>query len=112
MAVLEPFITALLALALATLFVHFSARILMEDSTAMKAFLGVLLGTALAFLVDLGAQSVDALTGPITAILVLGAFALALAMVYRSSWLKGALVGFVAWIMWILANSIVGAILD
>lgn len=104
---LQVFVTALLTWALATLFVHLSAKIIMGESHLPQAFLAVLVGTVMAAFVDLGGRNAG-WPGPLVIVLGLAAFALGLAAVYRASWFKGALLGVVAWILWGVVRYLIG----
>jgi hypothetical protein len=102
-------LTTLLTWLVATLFVHFAAKLVMGGSRFLQALLAVMVGSLLAGLVDLGGRSAD-WPGPLIAVLALAAFALGLAVMYRASWFKGALLGVVAWILWAVVRYVAGRI--
>lgn len=88
------------------LFIHFAAKIVTDRSSFIAALLVALLGTFLAILVG------GLVGGTLGLILALATWGLICAIVYRTSWLKGLVVGLVAWVLFILVTLLVRAITD
>ncbi|MGB1573340.1 MAG: hypothetical protein ACPG85_03615 [Flavobacteriales bacterium] len=99
---------SLISLLVTALFIHFGASAVVKGKQRYtQAILVAFLGSLLAFLVLAGAGF-----GLVGNLLALAAWALVAAAVYRTSWLGGALIGVVAWVLWlviqwILATTIV-----
>lgn len=98
-------LTGLLSLILNTLFVYFAARIVLDRSSLVASLLTALLGTFLAGLVS------AALPGVWGIVLAVAVWALVAAFFFRTAWLKGAVIGVVAWLLWALVAWVVGAVL-
>ena len=81
-----------------SLFVWLAARIVIDRSSIIAALLTALVANLLAALVD---ALVDGVLGVILAAVV---WALVAALFFRTSWLKGAVIGLVAWVLWLLTK--------
>jgi hypothetical protein len=79
------------------LFVYIAARIVIDRSGVIAALLTALLANLLAGLVLAWVGF-----GTLGIILALAVWALVAALFYRTSWLKGAVIGLVAWVLWLL----------
>lgn len=95
----------LVSLLLTTLFIVLAARIVIDRASFIGALLTALVGNFLAVLVW---QAVGGLLGLILALLVWGLVA---ALFLRTAWLKGVVIGIVAWIIFVLVNLLLGLIL-
>ncbi len=91
----------------ASIFVHFAARIVLERSSFVSALISTLVGSLLAGLVQIGAIRLawPAWAG---ALLSFAAMALAIAVFYRTKWTKGAVIGVVAALTWLLVSFLIG----
>lgn len=90
-------LASLISLFVTALFIHFGANAVVKGKQRYtQALLVAFLGSLLAGLVLLGAGGL----GWVSFFLALAAWSLVAAVVYRTSWLGGALVGLVAWILW------------
>lgn len=95
---------SLVAFLLVALFIYFAARFVIDRSGVIAALLTAFLGTLLAGLV-LGA--VGGTLGVVLAVIV---WALVAAFFFRTSWVKGAIIGVVAWLLWWLTRIVVQAL--
>lgn len=84
------------------LFIHFAAKIVLDKSSFVAALLTALVGSILAVLV--GAL----VGGMLGLILAIATWALVCALFYRTGWLKAAVVGLVAWVLFALVRWLVG----
>jgi hypothetical protein len=91
--------SSLVAWLVAALFVYVAARMVARKKSFIAAFASVFVGSLLAGLVQIGAGKAGA---PAWASTVLGftAVALVIAIFYRTKWLHGAIIGFVAALLW------------
>lgn len=98
-------VSGIITLIIASLFVYFAARFVIDRSSFLASILTVLLGT---FLASLVAGLVSGILG-----LVLGvaAWALVAAVFFRTAWVKGAIIGVVAWLLWFLVSLAINAVL-
>ncbi len=87
------------------LFIHFAAKIILDRGGFIAALLVALVGTLLAGLVSL---LVD---GTLGLVLAIATWALVCALFYRTGWLKGAVIGLVAWVLYFLVSLAVRALL-
>lgn len=94
----DDFVSVLIAVLLTTLFVWLAARIVVDRSSLVAALLTALVGNFLAFLVW---GAVGGIPGLVLAVLAWGLVA---ALFFRTAWLKGAVIGVVAWLLWFLTN--------
>jgi hypothetical protein len=84
----------LVAWVVASLFIHFAAKIVLDKSSFLTAMLVALLGTLLAGLV--GAL----VAGTLGLVLSIVTWALVCALFYRTGIVKAAVVGLVAWVLY------------
>jgi len=94
---------ALVSLLVTALFIHFGAKLMVPGKVhymqgIATAFFGSLLAGFVLFLTGFGTLG---------NILALASWALVAAIAYRTSWLRGALVGLVAWLIWLVVNWII-----
>ncbi len=87
------------------LFIHFAAKIILDRGGFIAALLVALVGTLLAGLVSL---LVD---GTLGLVLAIATWALVCALFYRTGWLKGAVIGLVAWVLYFRVSLAVRALL-
>jgi uncharacterized membrane protein len=106
----ETLISALVTWLLASVVIHLVAKVVMGGSRFVQALLAVLAASVLALLVRFGVQALE-WPGWVETVLVLGAFSLGLALIYRKSWLRGALLGFIAWLLWLVVSALVDFLL-
>jgi hypothetical protein len=99
-------VSLLVGLLVTSLFVHLSARIVLDRAHFGQAFLTALVGTLIAGLVLLG-------TGRSWAgfLLAAAAWALVAASFYRTRWSRGAVIGLVAWVLAIVVDVAVHALI-
>lgn len=80
------------------LFIWLAAKIVLEHGGFLASLLTALVGNFLAFLVW---GAVGGTLGLVLAVLTWGLIA---ALFFRTQWLRGAVVGVVAWLIWFLLN--------
>lgn len=78
------------------LFIHFAAKIVLDRSSFGSALLTALVGSLLAVLVG------GLVGGLLGLILAIATWALVCSLFYRTGWLKAAVVGLVAWVLFAL----------
>lgn len=98
--------TFLITWVLTALFIHFAARIVLDRSSFLSALLTALIGTLLAILVG------GLVGGVLGVILAIVTWALVCALFYRTSWLKAAVIGLVAWVLYAVVVWIVTRLVD
>ncbi|HET6398925.1 MAG TPA: hypothetical protein VFH47_05170 [Candidatus Thermoplasmatota archaeon] len=97
--------SSLAAFLVTALFIYIAARIVIDRSGVIAALLTALVANLLAALV---LQVVD--NGTLAIILAVVVWALVAALFYRTSWLKGAVIGLVAWVLWLITIWVIGRI--
>ena len=98
-------VTFLITWVVTALFIHFAARIVLDKSSFGAALLTALVGTLLAVLVA------GLVGGTLGLILAIATWALVCALFYRTGWLKAAVVGLVAWVLFALVRWLVARLL-
>ncbi len=93
----------LVAWLVASLFVYFAARFVIDRSSIIASLLSVLIGSLLAGFVQIGAIAME-LPGWAVYALSFAAVALVIAIFFRTNWLKGAIIGVIAALLWVLVN--------
>ena len=88
------------------LFIYFAARIVADRSSFIAALLVALVGSLLAILVG------GLVGGTLGLVLAIATWALVCAIFYRTSWLKGAVVGLVAWVLFYLVTILVQKLMN
>lgn len=97
----QVLVGAIISLLLTGLIIHFGASFVVPGKQRYtQGILTAFLGSLLAFLVLVGAGGF----GGLAIILALAAWALVAALVYRTSWLRGALIGVAAWVIWLIVQ--------
>jgi hypothetical protein len=86
------------------LFIHFAAKIVLDKSSFIAALLVALLGSFLAVLVG------GLVEGTLGLVLAIATWALVCALFYRTGWIKAAVVGLVAWVLFFLVTLAVRAL--
>lgn len=94
---------SLVSILVATLFIYFAAKFVLDRTSIFSALLSAVVSTLLAALV------LVLVTGTLGIVLSILVWALCTAAFFRTSWLKGAIIGLVAWalsfvVMLLLAN--------
>ncbi|HEX2065973.1 MAG TPA: hypothetical protein VHI93_04090 [Candidatus Thermoplasmatota archaeon] len=92
----------LLSILVATLFIWFAARLVLNRSSVLAALASAVISTLLAALI---VAYVDGVLGIVLAIVV---WALFTALFFRTDWAKGAIIGLVAWVL----SFLVGLLLE
>jgi hypothetical protein len=87
------------------LFIHFAAKIVLDRSGFLTALLVALVGSLLAVLVG------GLVGGTLGLILAIATWSLVCALFYRTGWLKAAVVGLVAWVLFFVVTLVVRAVL-
>lgn len=87
------------------LFIHFAAKIVLDRSSFLSALLTALVGSVLAVLVG------GLVGGTLGIVLAIATWALVCALFYRTGWLKAAVVGLVAWVLYALVAWLVSRLL-
>lgn len=107
LAISDALISSIVSWLVASLFVYLAARFVLDRSSVVAALLSVFLGSLLAGLVRIGADRLDF---PAWAGLALAfaAVALLIAVFFRTDWIKGAIIGVVAALLWVLTTYLVG----
>ena len=100
----DALIASIISLLITGVFVHVAARLVVGESRYLRAVLAAFLGNLLAAVVLLGVQ------GTVGAILAVAAWALVVALLYRTKWLAGAGIGLVAWLLWLGVQFLVRAL--
>jgi hypothetical protein len=90
---------------LTALFIHFAAKIVLDRGGFIAALLVALVGTLLAVFVS------GLVGGTLGLVLAIVTWALVCAIFYRTSWLKGAVVGLVAWVLFFVVSWVVRKLL-
>lgn len=105
----RPLVSALITWLVASIFVYFAARFVTDRSSFIAALLSVLIGSVLAALVAIGISALEwpAMVGTI---LGLAAYALVIAIFYRTDWIKGAIIGLVAGVLYVVVTYLVGLV--
>ena len=98
--------TFLITWVVTAIFIHFAAKIVLDKSSFIAALLTALVGTSLAVLV--GAL----VGGTLGVILAIATWALVCALFYRTGWIKAAVVGLVAWVLYFIVVWIVARLFD
>ncbi len=88
------------------LFIHFAAKIVLDRSSFITALLVALVGSLLAILVG------GLVGGTLGLVLAILTWALVCALFYRTGMLKAAVIGVVAWLLFLLVTWIVRMIMD
>lgn len=94
-------VSGLITLAIATLVIHVAARMVIDRGGFLPALLTALLGSILAVLVS------QAVGGTLGLVLAIATWAFIAAVFFRTQWVKGAIIGVVAWIIWFLVSIVV-----
>ena len=89
---------------IASLFIHFAAKIVLDKSSFLTAMVVALIGTLLAGLVG------GLVSGVLGLVLAVVTWALVCALFYRTGMVKAAVVGLVAWVLYFLTIWILKAI--
>lgn len=84
------------------LFIHFAAKIVLDKSSFLSALLVALVGSFLAVLVG------GLVAGTLGLVLAIATWALVCALFYRTGWLRAAVVGLVAWVLFFLVTLLLG----
>lgn len=92
------FIGVLIAILLVALVVNLAARIVVDKSSFLAAIGTTVIGFVLLFAIQV------LLHGTLGTVLGLAAWALVAASFYRTNWLKGAVIGLVAAVLFVLLN--------
>ncbi|HLF16516.1 MAG TPA: hypothetical protein VI796_03690 [Candidatus Thermoplasmatota archaeon] len=87
---------ALVAILIATLFIYFAARLVLNRSSLLAALASAVVSTLLASLLLI---YVGGILGLVLAIVVWGLFT---AIFFGTGWARGAIIGLVAWVLWVL----------
>lgn len=87
-------LTFLITWIVTALFIHFAAKIVLDRSSFLSALLTALVGSILAILVG------GLVGGTLGIILAVATWALVCALFYRTGWIKAAVVGLVAWVLY------------
>lgn len=98
--------TFLITWIVTAIFIHFAAKIVLDRSSFGAALLTALVGTFLAILV--GAL----VGGTLGIVLAIATWALVCALFYRTGWIKAAVVGLVAWVLYFVVVWIVARLFD
>lgn len=108
---LSTIISGLISILLVSLAIHFGAKPFAkaEHESFWRAIVVAVVGSLFATLVALGMA--ELLPGEILPLIVsLAAWALVAAIVYRVTWLRGVLIGILAWLLWFVVNLLIGLI--
>jgi hypothetical protein len=100
----DLWVPTLIAFLLTALFVYIAARVVLDRSSIFAALLTALIGNVLGGLIYLW---LGGWLGLILAVLV---WSLVAALFFRTGWIKGALIGLVAWVLWLIIQLIGDAI--
>lgn len=95
-------VQGLVTILVATLFIWFAARLVLNRSSVLAALASAVISTLLAALV---VAYVGGTLGTILAVIV---WALLTALFFRTDWAKGAIIGLVAWVL----SFLVGLLLE
>lgn len=102
----ESTVAALVAILVATIFIYVAAKFVLEYSGFLAALGTATIGTLLAQLV------LYVVPGPawLAFTLAIATWALVAALLFRTSWVRGAIIGLVAWVLWFITVVVVEAI--
>jgi hypothetical protein len=101
----DGWVNILILVIIEALFVWLAARIILDRGGFIASIVTAVLGNLFAFLIW---GLVSGILGLILAVLAWGLVA---AIVFRTAWLKGAVIGVVAWLIWFLVNLALDAFL-
>lgn len=109
---LESIVSGLISILLVSLAIHFGAKPFAraENEKFLNAILVAVLGSILATLVEF--LLADAIGATWARVLALATWALVAAAIYRTSWIRGALIGVLAWLLWFVVSLIVAALFN
>jgi hypothetical protein len=93
--------TFLITWLVTAIFIHFAAKIVLDKSSFVAALLTALVGSILAVLVA------GLVGGTLGLILAIATWALVCALFYRTGWIKAAVVGLVAWVLFFIVQWLV-----
>lgn len=98
-------VSTLVAVLVETVFIYIAARFVLDRSSILSALLTAALGSlaAGAVLFFVG--------GTLGFVLAIAAWALVAALMFGTGWIKGAIVGLVAWVLWVLVTLAIRAVL-
>ncbi len=99
-------IGSLVAWIVASLFVYFAARIVIDRSSLVAALLSTFLASLLAGLVQVGGLQLGLPTWA-AAGLAFASVALVIAVFFRTHWTKGAVIGIIAALLWVATSFII-----
>ncbi len=97
---------SLVAWIVASLFVYFAARMVIDRSSLVAALLSTFLGSLLAGVVQVGGLRLGL---PVWAAvgLAFASVALVIAVFFRTNWSKGAIIGVMAAILWVVTSFLI-----
>lgn len=105
---LSAIVSAVISVLIVTLFIFFAAKFVLDRTSFLAALGTALIGTFLAtLLTDLIGRVLDA---PVWVfyIIAVAIWALVAAFFFRARWIQGAIIGLVAWLLWVLVHWIIG----
>lgn len=97
-------IAAIITILIASLFIYFAARMVLDRASLLAAIGTAVIGT---FLATLAWGLLDGVWGMVLAI---ATWALVAALFFRTDWVKGAIIGVVAWLLWFLVSLAIEAL--
>lgn len=100
-------VSAIVTILVATLFIYFAARFVLDRSSFVAALLTAVVATFLATLVAALLQSVVAADW-VPIVVGIAVWALVAAIFFRAKWIQGAIIGLVAWLLWALVVWLIG----
>ncbi len=103
------FLQFIVGLLIYALCIHWVAGIVLGSSRFSQALVVAIVGGLLAFVVAIGAESLD-WPRAVGIVLALVAWALVASALYRTQWAKGAIVGVAAWVTWAFVGLIINLI--
>ncbi len=103
-------VTTVVTILVVSLFINWAARLVLDRSSFIAAILTAVVGSIVAVLVlvAVGRMSESIWIGRTAAI---ATWAIIAAIFYRTAWVKGAIIGLVAWVLWFLVGLLIDALI-
>ena len=98
----QQFTSGIITLLIVSLFIFFAAKFVLGRTSIIAAIATAFLGTLAAGLV---LALVDTIW--LARVLAIATWALIAAVFFRAKWVQGAIIGLVAWVLWLIVNYVV-----
>lgn len=102
----KEIVSTAISVLVTSLFIFFAARFVLDRSSFVAAILTAVLGSVAAAAVFLLVEG-----GVLGFALAIAVWALLAALFFRTDWIKGAIIGLVAWVLWLVVTLVIRALL-